>query len=62
MFIDKTEIIATLRSRGLHARADWADRELPTIVDTEKNSSLLRMLNIDPATLPAAEVATPQQD
>jgi hypothetical protein len=45
--IDKAEIVATLRSRGLHARADWVDRQLPPIIDTDKNASLLRTLDID---------------
>jgi len=56
MYIDKAEIVAVLRSRGLHDRADWVDRELPAIVDTDTNSSLLRMLHIDPAAMPAADV------
>jgi hypothetical protein len=56
MHVDKAEIVAILRSRGLHARADWVDRELPRVVDTHTNGSLLRMLHIDPAAMPAAEV------
>ncbi len=56
MHIDKAEIIAVLRSRGLHARADWVDRELPQVVDTRKNESLLRLLQIDPAVIPVADV------
>ena len=48
MHIDKAEIVAELRSRGLNDRADFVDRELPGIVDTEKNGSLLRMLGVDP--------------
>jgi hypothetical protein len=52
MHIDKAEIIASLRARGLHARADWVDRELPTMVDTYKHGSLLRMLGVDPAKAP----------
>jgi len=49
MHIAKAEIISVLRSRGLHARADWVDRELPELVDTYKNGALLRMLDVDPA-------------
>jgi hypothetical protein len=60
MLVNKAEIVATLRSRGLDDRADWVDRELPEAVDTQKNGALLRMLNIDPATLAPVE-ATPQQ-
>lgn len=52
MHIDKAEIIKTLRSRGLHAKADWVDRELPELVDTHKNSALLEMLGVDPAMSP----------
>jgi hypothetical protein len=53
MQVDKAEIIAALRSRGLWERADWVDRTLPLIVDTAKNGSLLRMLHIDPARMSA---------
>lgn len=49
MHIDKTEIVAMLRARGLNERADWVDRTLPALVDTATNSSLLRTLDIDPA-------------
>ncbi|BCB74821.1 hypothetical protein GCM10022251_53570 [Phytohabitans flavus] len=51
MHIDKSQIIEVLRSKGLHDRADWVDRELPEVVDTSKNSSLLRMLQIDPTAI-----------
>lgn len=59
MHIDKAEIIATLRSRGLHARADWVDRDLPQFVDTDKNVALLKMLDIDPAAMSPVDVAAP---
>jgi hypothetical protein len=49
MNIAKADILATLRFRGLHARADWVDRTLPEHVDTSKNDALLQMLGIDPA-------------
>ncbi len=55
MHIDKAEIVAILRSRGLDARADWVDRELPPIIDTDANGSLLRMLDINPATIAPAD-------
>ncbi len=58
MYIDKAEIVATLRSRGLQDRADWVDRELPPIVDTHKNGALLRMLNIDPAAMSPVDAAS----
>ncbi len=46
-YIDKVEVVATLRSRELHARADWVERELPAFIDTVKNAALLRTLGID---------------
>jgi hypothetical protein len=56
--VDKAEIVATLRSRGLEDRADWVDRELPDIVDTYKNGALLRMLDIDPTIMQSVDVAS----
>jgi len=57
MHIEKAAILSVLRSRGLDDRADWVDRELPDLVDTYKNSALLRMLGIDLATIPPVDVA-----
>ena len=55
--VRKADIIAILRSRGKVARADWFERELPDVVDTAKNSSLLANLEIDVDTLePAGRV------
>ncbi|MEJ3746881.1 hypothetical protein WEI85_26790 [Actinomycetes bacterium KLBMP 9797] len=51
MDVEKNHIIELLRSRGLHERADWVDRVFPEVVDTHKNSSLLRMLQIDPTAM-----------
>jgi hypothetical protein len=48
MHIDKAEIVTTLRSRGLHDRADWVNRALPETVDVDKNRALLQMLGFDP--------------
>jgi hypothetical protein len=48
MHIDKAAIVATLRSRGRPERADWVDRQLPALVDTARNRSLLETLGIDP--------------
>lgn len=59
MHIHKDEIVAILRSRGLNARADWVDRALPGLVDADTNGSLLKMLDIDPATVSPAETASP---
>lgn len=58
MHIHRAEIVENLRARGLLARADWVDRELPRMVDTNLNSSLLRMLDIHPATMTPADIAS----
>ena len=50
-YVEKTKVVATLRSRELHGRADWVDRELPAFIDTSKNASLLRTLSIDVAAM-----------
>jgi hypothetical protein len=52
--VDRAQIIKVLRARGLHDRADWVGRELPPVIDTHKNSSLLRMLQIDPTAIDEA--------
>ena len=49
--VEKTLVVATLRARDLNARADWVDKELPALIDTAKNASLLRTLGINVATL-----------
>lgn len=51
MHVERVRVVEVLRSRGLHERADWVDRVLPEVVDAHKNSSLLRMLRIDPTTM-----------
>jgi hypothetical protein len=51
VFVDRAEVVAALRSRELHGRADWVDRELPALIDTSKNAALLRTLGIDVATM-----------
>jgi hypothetical protein len=45
--VKKTVMVATLRSRDLRGRADWVDKELPALIDTARNASLLRTLGID---------------
>jgi hypothetical protein len=60
MYIDKAEIVSVLRSRGLNARADWVDRELPDLVDTYRNAALLHMLGVDLAGISPAHVASRQ--
>ena len=56
--VDKAAIVATLRSRHLHARADWVDRELTEFVDTYRNAALLRNLGIDPAAMAPSHPGT----
>jgi hypothetical protein len=53
----KADIVSTLRSRGLDARAEWFQRELPEIVDVPGNRSLLSTLDIDPGMFPEADPA-----
>ncbi|MET0414989.1 MAG: hypothetical protein ABW022_03075 [Actinoplanes sp.] len=53
--VRKADIIAILRSRGKAARADWFEREIPDIVNTAENSSLLGNLEIDVDTLESAD-------
>lgn len=45
--VRKTVVVATLRSRDLHGRADWVDKEFPPLIDTARNAALLRTLGID---------------
>jgi hypothetical protein len=49
--VDKQKILQILRDRGLHARAEWVDRQLPERVDLEKNAWLLATLDISPSDL-----------
>lgn len=51
MQIDKDQIISFLRDRGDDARAEQAQQELPSQVDTDKDSGLLAQFGIDPADL-----------
>ena len=55
MNIDKAEIITVLRAKGANAKADWVDRQLPALVDTDVNSALLEMLEVDVAVLTPAK-------
>ena len=52
MQIEKADLVAVLRSRGLNDKADWVERTLPDQVDTDANRSLLAMLGVDPSTIP----------
>ncbi len=47
MIISKSIVVATLRERGKHDRADWVDRELPEQIDSARHSGLLATLGID---------------
>lgn len=58
MNVQKSQILAALRSKNLTDRASWVDRQLPDLVDTEKNRALLEMLGINVAELPPADVAS----
>lgn len=49
--VDKQKILQILRDRGLHARAEWVDRQLPTRIDVAKHAGLLATLHISPADL-----------
>lgn len=57
--LDKSTVLEALRERGLHARADWADRVLPDLIDVSSNAGLLATLGLDPQELPtSADEAT----
>ncbi len=58
MYIEKAEIIRVLRSRGLHDKADWVDKDLPELVDTHKHRDLLDMLGVDPAAITPVDIAS----
>lgn len=49
--VDKRKILQILHDRGLHARAEWVDRNLPERVDLDRNTGLLATLQISPAEL-----------
>jgi hypothetical protein len=51
--VKKAVVVATLRSRDLHGRADWVDKEFPQLIDTANNAGLLHTLGIDLDTLAA---------
>ena len=51
MNIDKSQIVELLKSRGDHDKAQRAQSELPDQVDTEKDSSLLSKLGVNPSEL-----------
>jgi hypothetical protein len=51
--IDKSAIVAILRQRNLDARADWVERTLPAVIDTNQHAGLLATLHISPSDLAA---------
>jgi hypothetical protein len=59
LYVDKTEVIAQLRARQLHARAHWVDGEFPGLIDAGKNHSLLQMLGINLDAVTAEELTSP---
>jgi hypothetical protein len=54
MIIAKEVVIAVLRERGQHARADFVDRELPERIDSIQHGGLLATLHLDLADLAEA--------
>ncbi|GAA0816623.1 hypothetical protein [Spirilliplanes yamanashiensis] len=60
--VGKPAVVAALRGRGLHMRADWVDRELPDRVDATRHTGLFATLGIDPADLPALPADQPTAD
>lgn len=51
MIISKAAVIAVLRERGQHTRADFADRESPDRIDVSRHRDPLATLRLDPADL-----------
>jgi hypothetical protein len=46
-YLRKSDVVMTLRSRDLLGRASWVEKELPALIDTARNASLLQTLGID---------------
>jgi len=46
-YLKKSDVVTTLRSRDLPSRADWVEKEFPSLIDTVRNASLLQTLGID---------------
>jgi hypothetical protein len=57
--ISKAVVIAALRERGQHDRADFVDRELPDRIDPARHGGLLATLHLDPAALAAPAGSEP---
>jgi len=55
MIISKKVVLAVLHERGLHARADFVDRELPDLIDSDQHGGLLATLHLNLDDLAKAE-------
>jgi hypothetical protein len=55
MQVEKSVVTAALRRQGDHDRAQQAQCSLPRHVDTERDASLLHLLDVDVHTLEAPE-------
>ena len=51
MQLDKSQILDLLRKQGDDGKAEQADKELPSTVDTDKDSGLLSKLGLEPQDL-----------
>jgi hypothetical protein len=61
MTVSKSRILAELRRRDQHDRADWVDRTLPEQIDPVRNAGVLSLLAIDMADLPEDEAEADQR-
>ena len=57
MTISKAVVLAALRERGQHTRAEFVDRELPDSIDPQQHGGLLAMLHLDLTELAEADAA-----
>lgn len=62
MAIPKSVILAELRNRGLHMRAEFVDKQLPDDVDPARHGGLLATLHLDIAKLVASVEAGESAD
>lgn len=46
MTLDKATVLRALRKRGLDARAEFVDRELPDVIDVQTHAGLLATLGL----------------
>ncbi|MFG2042266.1 hypothetical protein [Dactylosporangium sp. NPDC048998] len=60
MTVSKSSVVAVLRRRGQHDRADWVDRVLPEHIDTARNAGLLDLLAVDVADLTGEAACEPR--